>query len=192
MNARLTVSVKEAEGNVFYYIDVGYEYHGHPSFRLWLSSRLVKRDENGSSFIEFPIKAHIFKTEKGSLVMKPSENSIIYNIFMQGGYRGDSRFEIVSPLPVKHMHGAEYANEPETAPVLIYPYYEFESPRGSLGVNSGALVEVSPPAPLKVKWSRSGRLYGSLSRLVQIYYPDGKIEELEGTESIEDLKGALE
>ena len=72
----------------FYHVDVGSGKHGKVSCRLWLSMKLVQRDEKGL-FVEFPLNAQIVKTEKGNYVVKPGPG-IIYDVY--GGYRGGAEF----------------------------------------------------------------------------------------------------
>jgi hypothetical protein len=52
------------------YIGVGSEGHGAPSFRLWVSKRLLA---DGRKSISFPINATIIKTGGGHLVLLPFE-----------------------------------------------------------------------------------------------------------------------
>jgi hypothetical protein len=171
---RWDVQYKEIDGNRFYYIDVGSGGHGKVSFRLWLSSKLV-REEEGSLFIEFPLCAQIVKTEKGNYVAKPGPG-VIYDIYIHCGYRGDAEFTIET-------------DDPE---ILQLGYVVYRSPIGSLGVSSGALVYVPSGKPITVRWKRTGRLYGSAPKGITKYLPDGTIEELDGTDDIGDILNALE
>jgi len=54
-----------------------------------------------------------------------------------------------------------------------------------LGVSSGVLV-LTPAKKIKIKWHRSGRLYGKPSSGITILHLDGRVEELAGVED-EDL-----
>ncbi len=169
------VKFKEFEGNRFYYIDVGSGAHGKISFRLWISSKLVQRDEKGSLFIEFPLQARIVKTEKGNYVAKAGPG-IIYDVFVDCGYRGESSFEVE-------------VDDPE---ILKLGYVIYHSPIGALGVSRGALVYVPSGKPIIVRWKRTGRLYGSPAKGITKYYPDGTVEELDDADDVSDLKSALE
>jgi len=165
------VKFKEFEGTKFYYIDVGSGTHGKVSFRLWLSSKLV-REEEGSLFIEFPLNAQIVKTEKGNYVAKPGPG-VIYDVFVDCGYRGDAEFQV---------------DDPE---ILKVGYVVYRSPVGSLGVSTGALVYEPTGKPIIVRWCRSGRLYGSPAKGITKYYPDGTVEELDDADDVSDLESAL-
>lgn len=169
------VKFKEFEGDRYYYIDVGKETHGRPSFRLWVSSRLVEKDAIGSEGVKFPAKAFINKTEKGTLVLKPSDSLITYNILVECGFRGSSSFQIIEPKDAE-----------------IFKYSVYRSELGSLGVSDGALVVAK--GPIKVKWHRSGRTYGEPKQGVTVIYPNGKEESLEfvDEEQLTELKKELE
>lgn len=157
-----------------YYIDVGSGTHGKVSFRLWLSSKLV-REEEGYLYVEFPLHAQIIKTEKGNYVAKPGPG-VIYDVFVDCGYRGDAEFQVE-------------VDDPE---ILQLDYVVYHSPVGSLGVSRGALVYVPSGKPIIVRWKRTGRLYGSPAKGTTKYYPDGTVEELDGADDVSDLKSALE
>jgi len=76
-------------------------------------------------------------------------------------------------------------------PVIVVPYYEYQSPRGSLGVSKGAIITV-PGDELVIKWYRSGRLYGAAPEGITRYTVDGGKEELDflpdGLEAINELE----
>jgi hypothetical protein len=175
MVKRYEVKYKEFEGTKFYYIDVGSGAHRKVSFRLWLSSKLVQRDEKGSLFIEFPLSAQIVQTEKGNYVAKPGPG-IIYDVYVYCGYRGDAEFQVET-------------DDPEN---LQLDYVVYRSPVGSLGVSRGALVYVPSGKPIIVLWWRTGRLYGSPAKGISKYYPDGTVEELDDADDVSDLRNALE
>ena len=152
---RIDVSFKENEhGDKFPYIDLGYETHGRISFRLWVSGRMVEKDEDGY-YLEFPMKGKIERTEKGNLVLRPSDDYVVYFVFEPCGYRGSSSIKILSP---------------ETE---AFWFSEYSSPRGSLGVSLGALINAK--GSLKYRWEKTGRLYGSSPEGVTTITPDGKV-----------------
>ena len=172
------VEIKSTEfgGKQYFYVDFGSEVHGEISFRLWISEKLVKHNEKGEFYIEFPIKATIIKTEKENFVMKPSEDSVVHNVILHGSAREHTHFEIVDPTPVLVL-AQPYRNDPEnevtTAPVKILYYAEYWSPQGRLGIDEGALIEThAPDKPIKFKyWLNYVSDYG-----VGLIYPDGKVE----------------
>jgi len=165
---------EDEQHNKYPYLDVGAEFHGRISFRLWVSGKLVQKDEDGKDIIRFPLQARIVKTEKGSLVLQPSQEHVVYDFLVPAGYRGDSRFEILAPDTVE-----------------VFKYKEYASPRGNLGISEGALVVVPGNAPLKYKWFRSGRLYSSAPEGITILTPDGEEKEIDevpdGLEALAEL-----
>lgn len=165
--SKVRVSFREADGVRFPYVDIGCEDHGRPSFRLWVSSRLVKdvKDSSGNVryILQFPVEnAEIIRTEKGSIVLRPASCKITYNILVPCGYRGSSRLQVLTP-----------------ADAVLYEYMYYESPRGNLGVSHGALVVAPMTEPLRIRWKRSGRLYGAPDEGITILYPDGREETLD-------------
>jgi len=178
MKEKVTVGFKEDENkNKYPYIDVGSETHGRPSFRLWVSMKLVNKDKNDRYCLEFPLRAEVFKTQKGSLVLRPSEDRMVFYIYASCGYRGHSEVQVLS----------DHFDE--------YDFYTYHSPRGSLGVSHGKLV-VAPIKPLKWKWLRSGRLYGGASQGITITMTDGEEKDIDhlpdGLEALDELKNAIE
>lgn len=163
------VSFKEFEGKRFYYIDFGSEVHGRTSFRLWVSHLLVKKDEeSGKEYIEFPIQAKIIETEKGTKILKPSSDTFVFDIFVPCGYRGSSSITPISEVE------------------KVIKYYHYKSPRGNLGISEGMLIQASQKK-IRIKWKRSGRLYGSKPTGYKTLYADGRVEDIE-IEEIEDLE----
>lgn len=136
---QLNVSVLNEK---FYYLDFGKETHGKTSFRLWLSSKLVNLDDNQKPIIQFPVKANLIKTEKNNLVLKPDENYFVFPIETQSGFRGNSKFEIISPVEA-----------------IALKYYHYHSPLGALGIDENGLI-ITPAFPVKIKIYRTGRTYG--------------------------------
>lgn len=146
MGKKFNIEKKEFDGNIFYYKDFGSEIHGRTSFRLWISSKLIQKDEEGREYIEMPTKGQITKTKKGALVLKPSTTNYVYNIYVACGYRGGSYIEIIEPCDAK-----------------FFEYNIYHSPKGSLGVSTGMLVEANSDK-IKVYWKKTGRLYGGQRR----------------------------
>jgi hypothetical protein len=174
----VNLKFKEAEGKRFFYMDVGSEVHGRPSFRLWVSGRLVqeeiKDDQIKHYYLKFPvINAGIVRTEKGTLVLCPAQDTVTYNVLIPCGYRGSSSLEVV---------------DPKTAQVYLYEKYS--SPRGNLGVSQGAII-VTPFGSIKFKWERIGRLYGSAPTGITIIYPIGREETIDQVEDVKELSQLL-
>lgn len=180
MTSELTVRQKKTDIGVFHYADVGSGYHFKPSFRLWISSKLVQKVRSEITgkeklVVKFPCKARIHTTEKGTKILKPDNEYTTYNVFVQCGYRGGSDFEVLEPANVE-----------------VHRYVVYESPRGAIGESRGALVVVEGQRPLKVRWYRGGRLYGGPSKGITIYYPNGKVDRFEDVEDLDELVKELE
>ena len=121
------------------------------------------------------MKAVISQIAKGSWALRSSDEYLTLCVGIQCGYRGSSPHEFLTPVAVS------------------VPFEVWHSPRGNLGVSSYALVSVSAAdMPLKYRWSRTGRLYGSLPSGVTIVAQDGTETSLDGLEDgledIEELK----
>src|SRR5690606_22637867 len=97
------------------------------SFRLWVSGRLVQKEVKFNRdfyFLEFPVvNAGIVKTEKGTLVLRPMEDAVVYNVLVPCGYRGGSSLEVVSPENAQ-----------------VYRYEKYDSPLGNLGISQGGII----------------------------------------------------
>ena len=174
MGKTYPVKVKEVEPDLrFYFIEVGKRQYFKPHRIVWLSPRLVKKNDKGEDVVKFPIRAKIIITEKGTIKLIPSDSHLTYDIFVSCGYRGGAKFEILEPTPE-----------------ATVDYIEYRSERGSLGVSAGALITIKGEVPVKIKYHRSGRLYGSNPEGVRIYRPDGTTEDIEVTDvsDLEDVK----
>lgn len=171
----MRLSVKEFEGKRFHFLDFGSGYHGRKNFRLWVNRQLVRHDEDGEPIIEFPVRdAQVLRTEKGSLVLKPSEGVTTFDLFVKCGYRGSASIEVLEP-----------------APLVELDYVVYESPAGSLGVSVGKLVCVRGEK-VKYRWERTGRLYGAPGEGISVVYADGRTEVLDGLlDGVEELEEAL-
>jgi len=165
--ARSYLEVKEFEGRKYYYLDVGSGWHGEVSFRLWVNAKLVKFNESGEAYVEFPAQnARIVKTEKGNLVLRPEEGWFVYDVGIGADYRETSTFKLIGIA------------EGEAD---IYPYEIYHSPVGSLGISNYALVSTQLKK-IKIEWD------SGCARGVSVYYPDGSIEEVDNVD-IEELEG---
>jgi len=159
----------------FGYITLGSESHGRYSFKLWVNNRLIKKDEDGNEFVEFPVKdAQVVKTEKGSLVLRPAKGVNTFEVGRHCGYRGSSTFEVVEPEP------------------LMEARFEiWDSPQGSLGISEYGLVSVASDY-VKVKETATGRLYGKPDTYYHKYTVDGKVVEFEPCADDEELCDLLD
>ena len=169
---RVNLKFKEVEGRQFFYLDVGSEDHGRPSFRLWVNRKLVQeeiKDDQIKHYLNFPvINAGVVRTEKGTLVLRPAQDTVTYNVLIPCGYRGSSYLEVLNPE------------------AQIFLYDEYSSPRGNLGVSQGAIIVV-PLGSVQIRWERTGRLYGSAPTGITKLYSDGREETIDQVEDVEDL-----
>jgi hypothetical protein len=172
------VNKKIVEGKVFYYCPFGSETHGTPSFILWVSSKLVEKDEEGRDYLKFPaVNAKIIKTDKGNYVLKKIDGWITYNVGVRCGYRGSSSYKLINPI------GDEIQ--------IVYRVYE--SPRGNLGISKYGIISTRQD-PLRISYERTGRLYGEPDKGILIYYSDGRIEEITDIddEDLNELKNEID
>jgi hypothetical protein len=162
---------KVVDGKEFFYLPVGSEDHGRPTYILWVARRFVKTDEKGYNFIEFPVEnCNIVRGKGKGLILKEGDRNL-YIFSIEAGFRGESSIDEVYC----------YGDEPE-----IYKFYEYHSPRGSTGIDEGVLV-LTKSDKVRISWSRTGRLYGKPSRGVVVLYLDGRQEELDCVDN-EDLQ----
>jgi len=164
------VSEKTAEGQTYYYIYVGFETHGRPTYTMWVSKSLLQQDEQGRLFLEFPVKGcDVRQGKKESTLILKHGGLNLYQFVIECGYRGDSHIDqIITEEPFQTFYFEEYASE-----------------RGSLGVSEGVLV-LTRANKIKIKWHRSGRLYGKPACGITVLYSDGRVEQLSDVEE-EDL-----
>lgn len=166
----MKVEYTENERGRFPYVDVGNEKHGRPSFRLWVASKLLVKNKEGDMELGFPVRgAKITKTEKGSFVMRPDTDWMVYDVFISSGYRGASSLKIIKPANAER-----------------FDYCIYNSSRGSLGTNDGAMINVPLETTLRVQYHRSGRRIDHPDGIM-IVMPSGEIKELEGICSEEEL-----
>jgi hypothetical protein len=177
MKEKVYLEKKEADGKTFFYLPLG--ERRDKFLILWVSSSFVKTDEKGHHYIEFPVEGVVLKKGKGrGLILKRGDKNL-FKVLIPCGYRGKGYIDKVV---------ADGDDNPE-----VYEFTEFRSPRGSLGVDTGALILTSADK-VKVFWSKTGRLYGSPNRGVKILYLDGRVEELTcvDDEELEMLKEELD
>jgi len=165
---------KEVEGKTFYLLKVGRADHGKPVYRVWVQpSLVVYAKDRWSGDREFPQLTlpargvELVKGQKDLILRRGEKNLFIFHVAC--GYRGSSDFELVEPAEV-------------------FPFVLYRSERGSLGVSRGAMV-LTDKEVVRLRYRRSGRLYGASPSGQAIIHLDGKVEELEG--ELEDALGSL-
>jgi hypothetical protein len=173
--SKVYVHTKEADGQTFYYVYVGRETHYKPTYIMWVSKSLLRQDEQGRFYLEFPVKGcDVRQGKKESTLILKNGDLNLYHFVIECGYRGDSHIdEIIA----------------DAEDVRTFYFYEYASERGSLGVSQGVLV-ITSANKIKIKWHRSGRLYGKPASGITVLYEDGRVEQLEGIEEedLEELK----
>ncbi|MFZ8832582.1 MAG: hypothetical protein ACO2OY_10645 [Thermodesulfobacteriaceae bacterium] len=172
---KLYLYQKEAEGKTFYYVVIGSETHGRPTYRLWINRKLLTDELIEACRFSFPVKGARIEGGKDNrtLILKPDPNRNVFYYLKKCGYRGDSSVEVY-----------DCGDD-----CKVYKFWEYSSPRGSTGVSEGVLVETSKDV-IKVKWKRTGRLYGASPRGIALLYIDGREEELpiEDEELLKELE----
>lgn len=168
------LSEKVVDERKFYYIDFGSEVHGRTSFRLWVHSSLVERDDKGKPVLYLPrMFARIDQGKHSKTkILRPDKSFWIAHFYCRCGYRGGSS------LTVKEKDA------------IVIPYSEYRSPRGACGISIGALIQIPIQIDaITIKWKRWGRLYGAPGEGTVILTKTGLIEELPEADlcEIEDL-----
>ena len=147
---------KEVNGKEFYYIKMGKEDHGKPSFILWVNPKLIDKSKG---YIEFPINATLVKGVKDYILKPTNDPRWVFNVYVECGLNGRAEIKVLSPYIQK------------------VDYLDYRSPRGSVGINKGALIETDIDY-VKIKFWRTGRTYGRPKEGILIYKLDGSVEEL--------------
>jgi hypothetical protein len=159
---KLYLYEKEADGKTFYYVEIGSETHGRPTYLLWINRRLLTQECIETRRFVFPVKGAQIEQGKSdrTLILKLSSSKNVFYYSKGCGYRGESSVEVYNCDDCK-----------------VFKFWEYSSPRGSTGISEGVLVETSKDA-IKVKWERTGRLYGAPAKGIAILHIDGRVEEL--------------
>ncbi len=158
---KIFLNKKEFEAKELYYFTVGRQEYFKPVYTVWVANNLIKRDENGDAYVEIPFKnCHLSQVKNGLLLKEGDKNLYLFEI--ECGYRGDAEI-----LEIKT--DADHES-------FFYDIYESE--KGNLGISAGVII-LTPAEKVKVKWQRSGRLYGEASHGIDVLYVDGKTETIE-------------
>ena len=139
----------------FPYIELG-RFGRKPSLRVWVSERLVR-----DGHIFFPANGRVVKTEKGSFVLKASDDYITHCIEIIDANRNG--------LP------AIWRVDPPSAEVHEYTY------DSSI---TGALISVPAGETVWVSW-RTG---GGWREGISVITPDGKYYEVTGFRDREEVE----
>jgi len=153
---------KQIEEKSFYYVAIGSQSHGRPTYRLWINRKLLTEEMIKKARFVFPVRgARIEETEdERTLILKPDPERNVFYYLKKCGYRGDSTVEVYDCEDCK-----------------VFKFWEYSSPKGSTGISEGALIETSKET-IKIRWKRTGRLYGSAPKGIAVVYIDGRVEEL--------------
>lgn len=161
---KLYLHQKEADGKVFYYVEVGSETHGRPTYILWINRKLLTEEAVETKWLPFPIRGARIEQGKSdrTLILKPEQEKNVFYYRKECGYRGRSHVEVY-----------------DCEECRVFKFKKYSSPKGSLGISEGVLVETPKEIiKIKVKWKRTGRLYGSAAGGIAILHIDGREEEL--------------
>ena len=166
---KLYVTEQNIDGKTFYMAKIGLEAHYKPSYIMWVHHNFVKTDEYGRFYIEFPVlNCQLVPGKKETtLILRPGDQ-ILYKLTIECGYRGNSNIDEIET------DGEEYQ---------VFKYYEFASERGNLGVSEGVLI-LTQANPVKVYWSRDGKLDGKAPAGVTVLYKDGVVDVYEEDDEI--------
>jgi len=172
---KLYLYKKEVDGKTFYYVEIGSETHGRPTYILWINRRLLTEETIETRRFVFPVKGARIEQGKSNrtLILKPDQEKNVFYYLKGCGYRGNSNVEVY-----------DCGDD-----CKVYKFWEYSSPRGSLGISEGVLVETSKET-IKMKWERTGRLYGSAPKGITVLHIDGRVEELpiEDEELLKELE----
>jgi len=164
---------KTVEGKTFYYVEIGRGSYYRVEHRVWVFPEFLTKEED-RFYLTFPVSNCDLKQGKKDLVLRKGNLNLFY-IFVECGFRGVSTVdEIITD------------DEP-----TIYYFNYFHSERGSTGISHGALI-LTKSDRVKVRWHRSGRLYGKPATGTNIFYLNGKQEEIEDESIIEELGGQVD
>jgi len=150
----------------FYLFNLVSGSHNHIVTKVWVNKKFVHPNEADGE-VEFPVQnARVIRTEKGALVLRPSDEGWVALIQERSGYRGSADFSLEGDFEI------------------VAEGKEYHSPRGSLGETAWALVNVKGPEIL-VHVSISGRRVSKGEYSYKLY-SDGKKLNLE-EEGLEQL-----
>jgi len=171
---KLYLYEKSVDGKTFYYVEIGSETHGRPTYRMWINKKLLTEEILQERWFPFPVKGARIEDGQSSrtLILKPSPGRNVFYYSKKCGFRGSSNVEVYDCEDCK-----------------VFKFWIYSSPRGSTGISEGVLVETSKDT-IKVKWERSGRLYGAPPKGITMLHVDGRIEELpiEDEELLKELE----
>ncbi len=126
----------------YFYISIPTGAHGRTE-RVWINRKaIIQKKENDKVTYQINDWLTYRRTEKGNIVLMPSENkreTVIY-LVAECGYRGSSSIDI--------KNGEE-----------IFKGADYHSPRGRLGVSECGLFLVKDGTKFIIE--RTGRLYGA-------------------------------
>lgn len=142
------------------FIEISHGPHSCKKLRIWVHASLVKRDpEYDWEVIILPVEgAKIFRTEKGSLVIRPETEWNVFYVEVVSGYRGSAAIERVD--------GGEVVAQGEI----------LHSPLGNLGLTAFAFIN-SQNKFVDIFGRRSGRRIEKKEVAFRIY-ADGEEETL--------------
>jgi hypothetical protein len=140
--------------------------HDHIKTRVWVHNLLIQtKDER--EFVQLPLQGRIYKTKKGSLVLR-LEKGFVYFVQISSGYRGSASINEVKGSSVE----------------TVATGSEYHSGQGALGETAWALVNAQ--GPIEVFGRRTGRRVDNPEVSFRLT-PDGEREELVTDQEVCDL-----
>ncbi len=173
MKEKISLEKLSFSGRQLYYFTVGAVDWYKPVYRVFVHPDLITHADN---FVKLPLKGcEVVKKDDFNLVLKPGKNTgFIFEV--EAGYRGTAKIVEINTF------GHEYES---------HSYEIYNSERGSTGISAGAFI-ITPSDKIQVKWERNGRLYGKPAKGVSILYADGKIEQMNEVDNLDDIANELE
>jgi len=161
--------IEVAEKKIHYFYLGAVDYY-KPVYRVFVHSDLITHADT-RSYVKFPLHGcEVIKKDSFNLVLKPgTKTAFIFEV--EAGYRGTAEIVEINTF------GHKCEN---------YNYEIYSSERGSTGISLGAFI-ITPSDKIQVKWNRNGRLYGKPANGISILYADGRVEQLDRVENLEDI-----
>ncbi len=168
---KMTVNGKE-----LYYFNLGAVDYLKPAHRTFVHKDLIKFDNNGTPYIEFPMRqCDIIKKDSFNLILRPA-NKTVYVFEIEAGFRGTAYIDQVNTFEYEH-------------DAILYEIYNSE--RGSTGLSKGVIITTNSDK-VEIKWHRNGRLYGKPGKGITILYANGTTETIDRIDNIDDIINDLE
>jgi len=150
---------KEIDGNTLYYVDINFfTPHQETIYRIWTEKSFLTK-KYGHLYLNLPVKNCDIKKCKKDLILKNGDLNLFF-VVLESCFNGQCTIDEV------------ICDNPE-----LFFITHYDSKSKSLLISHGALFVLTKSDFVKVKWYKSGRLYGTPSKGNTIFHIDGSIEE---------------